>query len=69
MRTNTKIKQLLQENTLTLSLNKSGGIDIIITNNQTGNSHLSTGTSISAAAASAYSDTLKVKKMEGGTIN
>ncbi len=65
MRTNTKIKQLLKEHTLTFSLNKSGGIDIIITNNETGNSHLSTGASLSAATASAYSDTQKVKKQEG----
>jgi hypothetical protein len=64
MRTNTKIKQLLKEHTLTFSLNRSGAIDIIITNNETGNSHLSTGASLSAATASAFSDTQKVKKQQ-----
>ena len=64
MRTNTKIKQLLKEHTLTFSLSKSGAIDIIITHNETGNSHLSTGPSLSAATASAYSDTQKLKKQE-----
>jgi hypothetical protein len=64
MRTNTKIKQLLKEHTLSLSLNSSGGIDIIITNNHTGNSHLSSGASLSAATAQAFADTSKIVKQE-----
>ena len=64
MRTNTKIKQLLKDHTLSLSLNSSGGIDIIVTNNHTGNSHLSSGASLSVAAGRAFADTQKMNKLE-----
>lgn len=64
MRTNTKIKKLLKEHTLNFSLNKSGAIDIIVTNNETGNAPLCTGPGLSSATASAYRDTSKMRKQE-----
>ena len=64
MRTNTKIKQLLKDHTLSLSLNSRGGIDIIVTNNHTGNSHLSSGASLSVATGRAFADTQKINKLE-----
>jgi hypothetical protein len=58
LRTSTKLKKILEYNTATISLS-NGVFDIIITNNQSGSSHISSGINFSQAIERAYRDTIK----------
>lgn len=62
MRSGTKLKQLLWDNTITMSLNKIGEIDMMLVNNDTGDAHMVTGTSFSQTVGRAYIDSAKIKR-------
>lgn len=62
MRNNTKIKKLIEANNLLLSDGGEKTIDIIITNKQSGNSHMVTGKNLTEALNRAVSDTKKIAK-------
>jgi hypothetical protein len=64
MRNSTKIRQLIASNNLLLSDGGNKNIDIIITNKQSGNSHMVTGKNLTEALNRAVSDTRRIAKDE-----
>jgi hypothetical protein len=67
MRTSTKLKKLLENNTATFFL-KEGKFEVIIVNNDTGNSHLCSGDNLSQVVDRALRDTNKASKKKDGNF-
>ena len=62
MRASTKLKSILMDNTVTLSMNERGEWEGIVTNNETGDSHICTGGNLSTFVERAYRDTNKAAR-------
>jgi len=60
MRNGTKIRKLIFRNKLIISEGENMKVDIIITNNSSGNSHIVTGKNFTDALNKAVSDTSKL---------
>lgn len=63
MRNNTKLKKLLQEHKLIISQDIDGQIEVIITNKETGDSHMVFGNNLSEIFNRAVTDTNRMKSM------
>lgn len=62
MRTGKKIKEILANNTVLLSLNDKQGIDIVIMSTADNTAHMVSGSCLSNAVGAAYADIKKIER-------